>query len=96
MSLSILQDCTTYSIVGGGGRLGYSFFQLVFPHVQLNDAAAMISFRFLSSGIMDNFVMISAGDLIDSTLGVKLGLATLTAAACGQVVRKYMLVPKYL
>lgn len=41
---------------------------------------------FESSGIMDNFVMISAGDLIDSTLGVKLGLATLTAAACGQVV----------
>lgn len=38
-------------------------------------------------GIMDNFVMLSAGDLIDNTLGVKFGLATLTAAACGQVVR---------
>ena len=36
---------------------------------------------------MDNFVMLSAGDLIDNTLGVKFGLATLTAAACGQVVR---------
>eukprot|EP00904_Undaria_pinnatifida_P003376 jgi/Undpi1/13039/HiC_scaffold_8.g02702.m1 len=35
---------------------------------------------------MDNFVMLSAGDLIDNTLGVKFGLATLTAAACGQVV----------
>lgn len=40
-----------------------------------------------SAGIMDNFVMLSAGDLIDNTLGVKFGLATLTAAACGQVVR---------
>lgn len=36
---------------------------------------------------MDNFVMLTAGDLIDNTLGVKFGLATLTAAACGQVVR---------
>ena len=30
--------------------------------------------------------MIQAGQYIDSTLGVKLGLATMTAAACGQVV----------
>lgn len=35
---------------------------------------------------MDNLVMIQAGDLIDNTLGVKLGLATLTAAAAGQIV----------
>ena len=37
-------------------------------------------------GAMDNFVMIQAGQYIDSTLGVQLGLATLTAAAAGQVV----------
>lgn len=30
--------------------------------------------------------MIQAGQYIDSTLGVKLGLATMTAAACGQIV----------
>mmetsp|Transcript_23028 Transcript_23028/g.44937 ORF Transcript_23028/g.44937 Transcript_23028/m.44937 type:complete len:326 (+) Transcript_23028:379-1356(+) len=36
-------------------------------------------------GAMDNFVMIQAGDLIDNTLGVKFGLATLTAAAFGQI-----------
>jgi membrane protein YqaA with SNARE-associated domain len=30
--------------------------------------------------------MIQAGQYIDTTLGVKLGLATMTAAACGQVV----------
>jgi hypothetical protein len=37
-------------------------------------------------GFMDNFVMIQAGQYIDSTLGVQLGLATMTAAAAGQVV----------
>ena len=30
-------------------------------------------------------VMIQAGDLIDNTIGVRFGLATLAAAACGQV-----------
>mmetsp|Transcript_16429 Transcript_16429/g.23019 ORF Transcript_16429/g.23019 Transcript_16429/m.23019 type:complete len:293 (-) Transcript_16429:41-919(-) len=34
---------------------------------------------------MDNIVMIMAGDLIDNTIGVKFGLATLTAAAFGQI-----------
>jgi hypothetical protein len=37
-------------------------------------------------GFMDNVVMIQAGQYIDSTLGVTLGLATMTAAACGQVI----------
>lgn len=36
-------------------------------------------------GFMDNLVMIQAGDMIDSTIGVTLGLSTLTAAAFGQV-----------
>ena len=36
-------------------------------------------------GFMDNMVMIQAGDLIDSTLGVTLGISTLTAAAFGQI-----------
>ena len=35
---------------------------------------------------MDNFVMIQAGDLIDNSIGVAFGLATLTSAACGQIV----------
>jgi hypothetical protein len=35
---------------------------------------------------MDQIVMIQAGQYIDSTLGVTLGLATMTAAAAGQVV----------
>lgn len=37
-------------------------------------------------GFMDNFIMIQAGSYIDATLGVTMGLATLTAAAMGQVV----------
>ena len=39
-----------------------------------------------TAGLIDNIVMIQAGDLIDSTIGVTLGLSTLTAAAYGQVV----------
>ena len=34
--------------------------------------------------IQDNLVLIQAGQFIDSTLGVSLGLATMTAAAAGQ------------
>lgn len=37
-------------------------------------------------GFMDNLIMIQAGSYIDATLGVTMGMATLTAAAMGQVV----------
>jgi putative methionine-R-sulfoxide reductase with GAF domain len=37
-------------------------------------------------GIMDNFVMITAGDAIDSTFGVAFGLSTMAAAGFGQCV----------
>jgi hypothetical protein len=47
----------------------------------LSAAIPMIGF-----GFMDNFVMITAGNAIDNSLGVQLGLATMTAAAIGQVV----------
>ncbi|CAD7923778.1 unnamed protein product [Amoebophrya sp. A120] len=36
-------------------------------------------------GVMDNLIMIQAGDLIDCTLGATFGLATITAAALGQI-----------
>lgn len=36
-------------------------------------------------GLMDNTVMIHAGNAIDCTLGVTFGLSTLAAAACGQI-----------
>eukprot|EP00697_Spironema_sp_BW2_P013312 gnl/Spiro4/3344_TR1631_c0_g1_i1.p2 gnl/Spiro4/3344_TR1631_c0_g1~~gnl/Spiro4/3344_TR1631_c0_g1_i1.p2 ORF type:complete len:414 (-),score=88.71 gnl/Spiro4/3344_TR1631_c0_g1_i1:56-1216(-) len=44
--------------------------------------AAMVPM--IGFGFMDNTVMIQAGDFVDNTLGVKLGIGTLTAAACGQ------------
>lgn len=47
----------------------------------VSSAIPMIGF-----GFMDNFIMIQAGGYIDATLGVKFGLATMTAAAMGQVV----------
>jgi hypothetical protein len=47
----------------------------------LSAAIPMVGF-----GFMDNFIMITAGSAIDSTLGVQMGLATMTAAAIGQVV----------
>ena len=37
-------------------------------------------------GIMDNFVMITAGDAIDQTFGVALGISTMAAAGFGQCV----------
>jgi hypothetical protein len=46
----------------------------------LNRAVPMIGF-----GFMDNIIMIQAGDLIDNSIGVTLGLSTLTAAAIGQI-----------
>lgn len=49
--------------------------------VFLSAAIPMVGF-----GFMDNFVMITAGSAIDNSLGVQLGLATMTAAAIGQVV----------
>ena len=55
-----------------------SYLQL-FRHARLA-AVPMVGF-----GFMDNIIMIQAGDLIDSTLGVTLGLSTLTAAALGNV-----------
>jgi hypothetical protein len=49
--------------------------------IMLSAAIPMVGF-----GFMDNFIMIQAGSMIDNTLGVQLGLATMTAAALGQVV----------
>jgi tRNA-specific adenosine deaminase 1 len=44
-------------------------------------------------GFMDNFVLIIAGDYIDSTLGVTLGISTMCAAALGNIVSDLCGVP---
>lgn len=53
---------------------------------ELKNHFATSALPMVGFGFMDNFIMIQAGGYIDSTLGVKFGLATLTAAAMGQVV----------
>lgn len=52
---------------------------------QLRALAIQAAVPMVGFGIMDQTIMIQAGDLIDSTLGSKLALPTLYAAACGQV-----------
>lgn len=53
---------------------------------QLKELFFASSVSFIGFGFVDNIVMISSGSWIDATLGVKFGLATMTAAAMGQVV----------
>lgn len=61
-------------------------------NVQLptNEQLRIVSFRaaipMVGFGIMDNFVMITAGEAIDSTFGVAFGLSTMAAAGFGQCV----------
>jgi hypothetical protein len=40
----------------------------------------------LGFGFLDNFIMIVAGEYIDLTLGVTLGISTMAAAALGKLV----------
>uniref|UniRef100_A0A7S3PD62 GAF domain-containing protein n=1 Tax=Amphora coffeiformis TaxID=265554 RepID=A0A7S3PD62_9STRA len=44
------------------------------------------SIPFVGFGIMDNAIMILAGDMIDTSLGVALGISTMCAAAIGNIV----------
>ena len=44
-------------------------------------------------GFMDNFVLIIAGDWIDGTLGVYLGISTMCAAALGNIISDLCGVP---
>lgn len=53
---------------------------------QLRLHALTMGVPMVGFGFMDNLVMIQAGDMIDNTIGVTFGLATLTSAAYGQIV----------
>ena len=63
----------------GAGRATLALAQ--FRAVALNSAVPFIGF-----GFMDNSVMILAGESIETSLGVGLGLSTMAAAACGNTV----------
>ena len=57
--------------------------------IPLSDLRALFiasSIPMIGFGFMDQFVLIQAGGYIDATFGIRFGLATLTAAAAGQVV----------
>eukprot|EP00656_Telonema_subtile_P019490 TRINITY_DN20726_c0_g1_i3.p1 TRINITY_DN20726_c0_g1~~TRINITY_DN20726_c0_g1_i3.p1 ORF type:complete len:324 (-),score=56.67 TRINITY_DN20726_c0_g1_i3:418-1389(-) len=65
-----------------------SFRAIITPkpsQLQLRRHAVACAVPMIGFGAMDNFIMIQAGDLIDSTIGVTFGMATMTAAACGQI-----------
>lgn len=46
----------------------------------INAAVPMIGF-----GFIDNFIMLQAGEYLDTSIGVTFGISTLTAAAVGQI-----------
>jgi len=54
--------------------------------VQLKNHFVMSMVPMIGFGFMDNTIMIQAGNAIDCTLGVMLGMSTLSAAAVGQIV----------
>jgi len=54
--------------------------------VQLRQLGIACAVPMVAFGFMDNFIMIVAGDAIDSTLGMTLGLSTLAAAGIGNLI----------
>lgn len=56
------------------------------PTSELRKVALNQAIPFLGFGIMDNAILIFAGDAIDSYLGVALGISTMCAAALGNIV----------
>lgn len=56
------------------------------PTAELRKVALNQAIPFLGFGIMDNAILIFAGDAIDSYLGVALGISTMCAAALGNIV----------
>lgn len=59
------------------------------PEPSKEDLRALIlttSIPFVGFGIMDNAILIIAGDAIDTSLGVLLGISTMCAAAIGNII----------
>lgn len=53
---------------------------------QLKQLAIKSSIPFVGFGFMDNVIMILAGDAIDASIGVKLGVSTMAAAGLGNTL----------
>mmetsp|Transcript_3634 Transcript_3634/g.4784 ORF Transcript_3634/g.4784 Transcript_3634/m.4784 type:complete len:259 (+) Transcript_3634:11-787(+) len=56
------------------------------PMKELRNHAFTQGIPFIGFGIMDNAILIYAGDYIDTHLGVVLGISTLCAAAIGNII----------
>lgn len=52
---------------------------------QLAQLGVAVAVPMMAFGFMDNFIMITAGDAIDSSIGATLGLSTLAAAGIGNL-----------
>lgn len=57
---------------------------------ELKQLAYHNSLPFIGFGFLDNFIMIVAGEYIDLTLGAKLGISTMAAAAFGNTISDMM------
>eukprot|EP00090_Calanus_glacialis_P046412 TRINITY_DN9101_c0_g1_i2.p1 TRINITY_DN9101_c0_g1~~TRINITY_DN9101_c0_g1_i2.p1 ORF type:complete len:255 (-),score=45.61 TRINITY_DN9101_c0_g1_i2:486-1250(-) len=57
---------------------------------ELKQLAYHNSLPFIGFGFLDNFIMIMAGEYIDITLGAKLGISTMAAAAFGNTISDMM------
>merc|ERR1719347_2490692 len=57
---------------------------------ELKQLAYHNSLPFIGFGFLDNFIMIMAGEYIDITLGAKLGISTMAAAALGNTMSDMM------
>ena len=53
---------------------------------QLSGVAVAAGLPFLGFGLVDNLIMITAGEGIDATLGLRLGLTTMASAGLGNLV----------
>ena len=53
---------------------------------QLNNVFIASAIPFIGFGFVDNAIMILAGDYIDMTIGVSLGISTMAAAGLGNLV----------
>lgn len=53
---------------------------------QLRGVATLNAIPFIGFGFLDNLIMIVAGDYIDLTIGVTLGISTMAAAALGNLI----------
>lgn len=53
---------------------------------QLRGLAAHAAMPFIGFGFLDNLIMILAGDYIDTTIGITLGISTMAAAGMGNTL----------